>query len=405
MPQLTKIHNIIPRRSSSAMDGVHLSAESIKALASDAVRIAKLGIGVPKIQQAMNQLVAMDSGFVNPVTTPSTGTPIQFLQSWLPGVIYILTVARKADVLAPIAVAGKWTDEEIIQMVNERLGSAGIYKDHGDVPLTSWNLTYDRRDIFRAELGLQVQKLEDERGSAIGVSSAAEKRAAVTLAFEMLRNDIFFHGYCVGGKRCYGILNDPNLPNFCEVAAGTGGKTEWSSKTVNEIVSDILTALRMLRIQSGGNIDPKSTPILLALPLSCADLLHEVDGANSFGFTVQKWLSENYPNIKIEIIPQFDKVVGAPANGVEKANIKKEYPDNPNNGSASVDGKNVFYLYAESVAGSGTDDGRTMLQIVPSRMQSLNTVMNSKGYTEAYTAAYSGCYVKRPYAVTRFYGI
>lgn len=403
---VSEVHHVLPVRSSTAMDGKTLSQESLQALAMDASKVAKLGVGLPRVNDLMvQQMMAMDASPIPPVTEPQTGVALQFLQTWLQGIIYIITVARKCDVLAPVMMVGRWSDHEIVQQVLEHLGTVGIYKDHGDVPLTSWNLTYERRSIVRFELGMQVQRLEDDRGNSISVNTAMEKRASIALAFEMLRNDVFFHGYAQGGLKIYGMLNDPNLPNFCEVQAGTGGSTEWAKKTVDEKISDILTALRMLRVQSGANIDPKSTPLILALPVSVVDLFHEVDGKNTFGYTVQKWLSENYPNIRIEAIPQFDKAMGCPANGVAKNAWNTVAVDNPNNGSNAVDGKNIFYLYAESVAGTGTDDGKTMLQLVPSKIQPLNTVMTMKGFDEGYTSALAGCFVKRGYAVVRFFGI
>lgn len=377
MPTTSKVINVAPSRSSTAMDGKHLSNEAIKALAMDAATLAKMGVGMPRINSAMRNMIAMDS-ITQPVTTPSVGTPVQFLQEFLAGLVYILTTARKADTLAPVMTVGRWSDQEIVQQVLEHLGAPGLYKDHGDLPLTSWNLTYDRRDIVRFELGLQQQILEDERGQAIDLNSAQEKRAAVALAFEILRNETFFNGYTTGGMRTYGILNDPNLPNFVTVAAGGGGGTEWSGKTVDERISDIVTAIQSLRLQSGSNIDPKSMALTLGLPSNVVDLMHDVDGPNTYGYTVQKWLNENYPNITVEAIPQF-----------ENANA----------------GASVFYLYAESVPGTGTDDGRSIYQLVPAKMQPLNTVQTVKGFDEGYTNALAGCYVKRGYAIVRFTGV
>lgn len=377
MPTTSKVINVAPSRSSTAMDGKHLSNEAIKALAMDAATLAKMGVGMPRINSAMRNMIAMDS-ITQPVTTPSVGTPVQFLQEFLAGLVYILTTARKADTLAPVMTVGRWSDQEIVQQVLEHLGAPGLYKDHGDLPLTSWNLTYDRRDIVRFELGLQQQILEDERGQAIDLNSAQEKRAAVALAFEILRNEVFFNGYTTGGMRTYGILNDPNLPNFVTVAAGGGGGTEWSGKTVDERISDVVTAIQSLRLQSGSNIDPKSMALTLGLPSNVVDLMHDVDGPNTYGYTVQKWLNENYPNITVEAIPQF-----------ENANA----------------GASVFYLYAESVPGTGTDDGRSIYQLVPAKMQPLNTVQTVKGFDEGYTNALAGCYVKRGYAIVRFTGV
>lgn len=406
MTEISKIRHVIPVRKSTAMEGLELEPNAIKMLAMDEEKVNKLGIGLPNVNQALNvqNQLAMDSDIVNPVGVIKVGTPAQFLQAWLQGILYIMTVARKCDVLAPQVMVGSWEDQLVVQQHLERFGTVGIYKDHGDVPLTSWNLIYEHRDILRFELGMQIQRLEDSRANAMNVNNAMEKRASIALSFEMLRNDIFFHGYSAGGMRVYGMLNDPNMPNFVQVKQNASGKTAWAEKTVNEIISDVLTAMRMLRLQSGANIDPKNTPLVLALPLSVVDLLHNVDGANSYGYTVQKWLNENYPNIRVEAIPQFDKALGCPT-GIKNDAWNIDYPSSAGGGGETVDGTNVFYLYAEKVAGSGTDDGASFVQLIPSKIQPLNTVMTMKGWTEGFTSAYAGCFVKRGYAITRFFGI
>lgn len=360
------------------MDGVALDEAQLLSLAKDPKALAKLGIGMDSKFAKSAVTLAMDAGIITPVTASSMGTPVQFLQEFLQGVVHILTTARRGDVLAPLVTAGNWHDEEIIQTILEHLGTPELYKDHGDVPVTSWNQTFDRRTIVRFELGLQVQKLEEARAGETQVNSAQEKRAAVALAFEILRNDIFFNGYNGGANRTYGFLNDPNLPAFVTVAVGAGAATEWDTKTVAERVTDIVTAVAALRKQSGSQVDPESMPLKLAVAADVKDLMNESDASFSNGMTVNEWLTKNYPNITVESIPEFDE-----ANG----------------------GDSIFYLYAINVAGSGTDDGNTVVQIVPSKMQALNSVTTVKGYEEGFTNATAGCYVKRGYAVVRFTAI
>lgn len=375
---MTKIIHTRPARESKSMGGVALDEAQLKSLAKDPKALAKLGIGMDSKFAKSAVALAMDAGIVTPVTASALGTPVQFLQEFLQGVVHILTTARRGDVLAPLITAGKWHDEEVIQTILEHLGTPELYKDHGDVPITSWNQTFDRRTIVRFELGLQVQKLEEARAGETQVNSAQEKRAAVALAFEILRNDIFFNGFNNGANRTFGFLNDPNLPAFVTVALGAGGFTEWDTKTVAERVTDVVTAVAALRKQSGSQVDPESMSLKLAVAADVKDLMNESDSSFTNGMTLNEWLTKNYPNIIVESIPEFDE-----ANG----------------------GDSIFYLYAMNVAGSGTDDGNTVVQIVPSKMQALNSVTTVKGYEEGFTNATAGCYVKRGYAVVRFTAI
>ena len=89
----------------------------------------------------------MDADLVDPLTTASITTPIQFLQAWLPGFVEIITAVRRIDMLVGITTQGNWSDEEIVQGVIEKVGNARLYNDVSNSPQTSWNVNYERRTI------------------------------------------------------------------------------------------------------------------------------------------------------------------------------------------------------------------------------------------------------------------
>ena len=376
---------ISPRRLSSAMDGMQLTSDEAAALANNPQMLRQIGIGLPSrssVQLAMDSInaAAMDS-ITNPVTSAAVGTPAQFLQEFLPGVVHVLTRARVGDMLAPMVAAGQWHDEEVVQRVLEHLGKPEAYKDHGDLPVTSWNQTYDRRTIVRFEMGVAVHLLEEARAAAASVNDAVEKRAAATEALEIQRNHVFFNGYNDGTNRTYGFLNDPNLPSYVTVDTGTGGDTTWASKSVNERISDLLTAFSAIRSQSGSRIDPQRDKLILAMASDVVDSLNDLDtlgGAGDYGITVRKWLTENYPNVTVEPVPELNE---------------------------ADSGENAFYVYAERVMDSGTDGGNAIVQVCPTKLQALNSVKTVKGFKEGYTNATAGCYVKRGFACVRYSGL
>lgn len=360
--------------------GVALDSADIKALASRTESLDKLGISVsPEFARAFSKNalnIALDAGITQPVTTPSNGTPVQFLQEFLPGVVNVLTTVRKADMVAPVVTAGDWHLEEVIQKTMEHTANPQLYSDHGGVPLVSFNETYERRQVVRFEMGVQLNPLADARAAATGTSPQNEKRVALAEGFEILRNDIAFYGFNIGTGKTYGILNDPQLPAYITVANGAGGDTTWASKTAVEIINDLATALRALEIQAGGHIDPTMTRVDLEIPLAFNSYLTQSDSSFTNGKTAMEWLKENYPMVQVTTVPQF---------------------------TAANAGENVFYLKAVSVDNSGTDGGEAMIQIVPAKMRAMGSVQNEKGgTTEAYTAAYAGVFTKRPYAVVRY---
>lgn len=310
------------------------------------------------------------------ITTASISNPIQFLQSWLPGFIRVITAARKIDTLIGMTTAGKWDDEEIIQGVLEPLGEAVPYGDYTNVPLSSWNVNFERRTVIRWEKGIKVGLLEDARSARVRINNAAEKRSAAALSLDIIRNRVGFYGFNGGANRTYGFLNDPSLPAYVTApATGSGSTTTWATKTFLNITADLRGMFSRLRTASQDTIDPKTVATTLALATNVADYLTVT---SDFGVSVAQWLKETYPKCRVESAPELNA-----ANG----------------------GANVAYLYADKVDDGGSDGGATWAQIVPAKFQALGTEKQAKGYLEDFSNATAGVFLKRPYAVTRVTGI
>ena len=304
------------------------------------------------------------------VTTGSVSTPVQFLQNWLAGNVHVATAARKIDDLVGIATSGAWENEEIVQGLLELTGSAQPYGDYTNLPLSSWNINFERRTVVRFEEGMRVGVLEESRAAAMRVNSGQSKRDAATLALEIQRNKVGFNGYNSGNNRTYGFLNDPNLPAYVSSANGV-----WSAATFLQMQQAIVGYIQGLRNSSQDLIDPDNTPMTLAVATASRDYMAKT---SDFGISVMKWLNDAYPNIRVVSAPELNA-----ANG----------------------GANVAYLYAEKVANNGTDDGATFVQVVPARFIVTGVSKDVKGYSEGYSNATAGVMCKRPFAVYRATGI
>lgn len=347
------------------------------------------GVGIQLDSAWIQQVLAengivntMDSNDVGPwapaqstLSTPSIAAQIQFLQTWLPGFVQMATAARNIDKLIGMQTVGAWEDEEVIQGVLEPVGNAVPYLDHTNVPLASWNVNFERRTVVRFELGLLVGQLEEMRSARMRLSTAAEKRKAVQLALEIQRNRVGFYGYNNGQNRTYGFLNDPQLPAYQTVANGASGSPLWSGKTFLEMTKDLRLALSQLRTNSKDVIDPKSTPITLAIATSRVDMLTVT---SDFGISVLDWLRTNYPNVRIESAPELDDANGGAA---------------------------VFYMYADKLDDGSTDDSSVFAHLVPAKFMALGVEKRSKSYVEDFANATAGVMTKRPFAVVRFTGI
>lgn len=340
------------------------------------------GLGIRGEWAAKAARFAMDAAAMDDpqggVLSASIGTPVQFLQAWLPGLVRAVFKVRKIDEIVGISTVGEWHDEEVVQGAIESMGDAVPYGDLSNVPFASWNLNFERRTIVRFEKGFAVGRLEEARAGAIRVSSQAEKRIGSATALDIQRNLIGFNGYNGGADRTYGFLNDPFLPAYATVANGaTSGTPGWATKSTLDIIADLILAFTTLEVQSGGNIEAKEDETTLVLPTGFDTFLGT---PTQFGYSASAWMRDNYPKCRVVTAPQM-----AAANG----------------------GQNVFYLFAERADSepSSTDDGRTFLQAVPSKFMTLGVQQESKRYVEDFSNASAGVMTKRPWAVTRFTAI
>lgn len=341
----------------------------------EAADVARMfGIGQTRFaEQQASMGVAMDT-IQNPILPSSIATPVQFLQNWLPGIVEVVTAKRKTDEIVGMSTIGSWADEQIVQQVTELSGAAVPYGDTNVIPYANWNPSFNTRTVVRFEQGIRVGLLEEARSAAIRVNSAETKRKSAAQQLEITRNAIGFYGYNSGNGLTYGLLNDPALPAYVNVA-NPGSGTTWQVKTFLQIQADILTAIQALRTQSQEQVDPGTTPLVLTVATSARDYMAKT---SDFGISVMTWLNSTYPNVRVVSAPQFNA-----ANG----------------------GANVFYLHADSVDDGSTDDNKTFIQVIPAKFQLLGMAKSAKFYEEDYSNATAGIMCKRPWAVVRYSGV
>ena len=362
----------------------YLSGKNVRQLADfnagEYQSLRRLGIALDgalpemKMVSRMAQAYGMDA--IQPtVTTGSINTPVQFLQNWLPGFVFVITAARKIDEIVGIQITGAWEDEQVVQGIMERTGTSLPYGDYTNVPLSSWNVNFNTRTVVRFEEGMKVGNLEAARAARMQVDDSGMKRESAALALEIQRNNVGFVGFNNGANNTYGFLNDPGLGGYSTVPVGVSGFTTWSTKTFLEIAKDIRTAIQALRTQSQDTIDPESVDLTLAVATDAVDWMSTT---SDFGISVRDWLRQAYPRVRVVSAPQL----------------------NDANGNA-----NVFYLFADKVDDMSTDGGRTFIQPVPAKFLVLGVQQLAKAYEEDYSNATAGVMCKRPYAVVRYSGI
>lgn len=323
-----------------------------------------------------NRNAVMDAAQVALQTTASISTPVQFLQTFLPGVVRIFQAPLKLEETIGFTQAGYWEDSEIIQRIMEWTGFAREYGDYQAKPNASWNMNFAKQNVVRFEVGVEVQKLQEMRAARGMVSDVDEKQGAAALILQQILNLVGYNGYNSGNNLTYGYLNNPNLPAYVPVAStGTGTSPLWSTKTWLQQQADLITMFSGLMTQTKGRVDPagkNGVETTLNVPVA---MWNYFQTSNPLGnLTLEGWLAQAYPNCRLIAAPQMDG-----ANG----------------------GLNAMYLFADKVIDTGTDDGATFRQVIPAKFMALGTQPMVGGFKTGYSCATAGTFCNRPIAVYR----
>lgn len=335
--------------------------------------LSKLGIGMDNAARIDIERVlggtAMDAAPVLQ-TTASIPGPIQFYQYWVPKAVEIITAARAIDDLIGRDIEGSFEDEEIVTRIIEKTGKAEPYTDTTNIPFSSYNPNYERRNVVRFESGLKTGYLEDMRASKSMINDHDLKSQAVAESIAITLNEVGFYGYAAGTNKTYGFLNEPSLPAYTTVAAGASGTT-WATKTFEQITGDIKTAVAELQNKLGGLFKPNKEAFTIAIALECEQYLYTMNAYSSK--SVMEWIKDTYPNVKVEAVLELNG-----ANG----------------------GSNVMYVYADSVNGN-----KVFKQSVQDALRLIGIEKHAKGTIEDYACATAGTILQYPIAVVRYSGI
>lgn len=363
--KMTKIH-------------LHMSPSQVKALSAAAMDgmtgsdLAALGITTDLEHDGVK--MAFDAAPI-PVTTPTIGNVVQFYQYWMPEAIEVITAARNADVLFGRDIMGSWEDEEVVVTTLERIGQVRPYSDVSDVPLASYNPSFERRQNVRFELGMQSGKLADLRASRMRINADSERRAAIAQAFAINQNDVAFNGFNsydastnTTGGLTFGALNDPNLEAYV---------TESSAKVFAECSFDEMVArINLWMTELIEQTKQRANPFVDKLTLGIAPAAYSAMATtmNSLGTkSVIAWFKETYKNADVVPVVEFTA-----ANGAD----------------------DVAYVVLHALNGKPV-----VRQAVTAEMRLLGVEPKLKGTLEGYTSSTAGVIVTQGLGIVRATGV
>lgn len=309
------------------------------------------------------------------ITTASMPTLVQFLQAWLPGFVAIETAARRCDDAFGIDFIGMWEDVEVVQGIMEMTGTPQYYQDYSNVPLSSWNVNFNYRNTVQFEEGMRVGVREAKTSARIRVDTAAQKRLAAARALEIVRNQIAWFGFNSGNNLTYGLFNDPGKPAYQTLPNGVSGMPYWLDKTYLEITKDIQFMMATIQNNSQDLVNPQDTATTF---LISTDAYQALNTSTDFGYSVFKYIKDTYPKMRIVSAPEL----------------------NANNG-----GVGTGFLWADRIDDASTDGGKTIIQMVQTKFETLGVEQLSKAYIEDYTNSTAGVMIKRPFLLMCVTGI
>lgn len=246
------------------------------------------------------------------VTQANSAIPA-FLANWIdPEFINLLISPVKAAEIAGEAKRGDWTTDTAMFTVIELTGETSAYGDFNNNGVNGVNVNWPFRQQFRFQNISIWGDLEVERAALAQINLIGLKNNAAAQNINRFFNLSYLFG--VEGLLNYGTLNDPNLPAPLQPgpkAYNAQAHGPWTTAgvvtaTPNEVYSDIQTLYVQLTTQTAGLVDENTSMTLVLDPTSAMALT----SANNFGVNVRQLLKENFGNLRIVTVPEYNTTAG-----------------------------------------------------------------------------------------------
>lgn len=196
--------------------------------------------------------------------------------------------------LLPISMEGDPLDTQITHRVYGRVGVAKM--GGGD-----YATDFPSVDVFGSEVTVKVYPIhasykynKDEIARAARANKPLEQMRAnaARKAIDKKLNDVAMNGDTVTGAT--GLFNAPGISSYTVPGGATGSKTNWETKTADEILADLYGISNYI-ITSTKGIE---IPDTIALPLTSYQLIERKRLSSDSEKTVLNYFLENSKNIK-----------------------------------------------------------------------------------------------------------
>lgn len=289
--------------------------EALTAFAADKAMLAAKGISLLDSCRSYlpddwksNVRLAMDGLGMDAqpqlVTTPSAAIPVVLTTTIDPAVIRVIFTPLAFGRILGERKVGDWLDETRMFPIIEATGEVSSYGDFNNNGRAGVNINWPAFQSYLFQTFIRYGEREAARAGLAQINYVSELNLSAATVLNTFQNLSYAFG--IGGLQNYGLLNNPYLSAALTPALKVWGGTTWfnagsPAATANEVYNDILAMVQQLIAQTNGALDLDSKMVLVMSPGSVLATRF----ANAFGLNVRELLKENFPNMTIEVAPQY----------------------------------------------------------------------------------------------------
>lgn len=243
--------------------------------------------------------MAMDADYVGGVAqTAANGGVPALLTTWVdPSYIEVVLAPLKMGEIFGEVQKGSRTTSSVIFPLVEANGETSTYGDFNDNGMSGANVNYVSRQPYAYQTNIKIGEIEQEIAAEARVDWVQQHQIAAARTLNQMQNQSYLYG--IAGIKNYGILNDPDLP-----ASIVG--VNWYSLTALEVFNEVIKLFNQLIAQGQAHVTPDSAMTLIM----SNTIVSNLNKTNEFGLNVRTLLSDNFPNMKIEVVPQYKTQAG-----------------------------------------------------------------------------------------------
>lgn len=239
-----------------------------------------------------------------PITDANIGIP-PWMNLWHdPKVIDVILAPRRAEEIADPVRKGDWTTDTAMFNFVERSGFVEGYGDYSRGGQSDFNAKFPTRESWHGEIMTTWGDKEVARWGNAKLDFHAQKEMAAATTISIMHNKIWFRG--VAGRKCYGLITDPNLPTPIVPTVGAAGNT-WELKTAEEIYADFEAMYQQLAIQGMGHLTMDDEIIVVMSNRVNAYLMKRTLYGS---IPVKTLIQDSFPKMKFVVAPEYTTASG-----------------------------------------------------------------------------------------------